>query len=149
MAKELVHEGDLFGIVSTGTSSIAIDLTYDRTRMEEAANRITGGGLQAVGNHPAVGHGRDAAGSHAPRARRVRDDLRLLKNLEQTHNRRKAVVLISNGYDFDPFASARAGTAGSGFLNNPNVDPNDPSTALMNHGQRSSPTPTWRSSSTS
>ncbi len=29
---------------STGTSSIAIDLTYDRTRMEEAANRITGGG---------------------------------------------------------------------------------------------------------
>ena len=46
MAKELVHDGDLFGIVSTGTSSIAIDLTYDRTRMEEAANRITGGGLK-------------------------------------------------------------------------------------------------------
>ena len=39
MAKELVHDGDLFGIVSTGTSSIAIDLTYDRTRMEEAANK--------------------------------------------------------------------------------------------------------------
>ena len=46
MAKELVHDGDLFGIVSTGTSSIAIDLTYDRTRMEEAANKITGGGLK-------------------------------------------------------------------------------------------------------
>jgi hypothetical protein len=29
--KELVHDGDLFGIVSTGTSSIAIDLTYDRS----------------------------------------------------------------------------------------------------------------------
>ena len=46
MAKELVHDGDLFGIVSTGTSSIAIDLTYDRTRMEEAANKINGGGLR-------------------------------------------------------------------------------------------------------
>ena len=27
MAKELVHEGDMFGIVSSGTSSIAIDMT--------------------------------------------------------------------------------------------------------------------------
>jgi hypothetical protein len=29
ISKELIHEGDMFGIVSTGPSSIAIDMTYD------------------------------------------------------------------------------------------------------------------------
>jgi hypothetical protein len=32
----------------------------------------------------------------------------VLNNLQQTQHRRKAVVLISNGYDFDPFAATRA-----------------------------------------
>ena len=50
----------------------------------------------------------------------------MLTNLEQTQHRRKAVVLISNGYDFDPFASSRKGTADSVFLNNRNVDPERP-----------------------
>ena len=36
----------MFGIVSTGTSSIAIDLTYDRKRLDEAINKITGSGLK-------------------------------------------------------------------------------------------------------
>jgi VWFA-related protein len=133
MGQQLVHEGDLFGIVSTGTSSIAIDLTYDRTRMDEAANRITGGGMKpseiiqqsASGETPAeVTHRAHVAFST------VYD---LLHNLEQTHNRRKAVILISEGYDFDPFAQARSGQATVG-LNNQNMqmqnqmqnDPNNP-----------------------
>jgi VWFA-related protein len=136
MAKELVHEGDLFGIVSTGTSSIAIDLTYDRTRMEEAANKITGGGLQpkdiieqsATGETPQeVMHRANVA---------FETVYSMLTNLEQAQNRRKAVVLISNGYDFDPFTSSRAGTAGNMFLNNPNVDPNNPSNAMFNQGNQ-------------
>jgi hypothetical protein len=60
----------------------------------------------------------------------------MLNNLQQTQHRRKAVVLISNGYDFDPFASSRAGTADSVFLNNRNVDANDPSFAMMNQGNQ-------------
>ena len=137
MGKELVHEGDLFGIVSTGTSSIAIDLTYDRTRMDEAANRITGGGLKPSEIIEQSAIGRDAAGSDAPGARRVRNHLLiLLRNLETTHNRRKAVVVISNGYDFDPFAASRMGQAGNSFMNNPNVDPNDPSNGMNNMGNR-------------
>ena len=147
MGQQLVHEGDLFGIVSTGTSSIAIDLTYDRTRMDEAANRITGGGMKpseiieqsANGETPAeVTHRAHVAFST------VYD---LLHNLEQTHNRRKAVVLISEGYDFDPFTAARMGQATIG-LNNPNMqqqqqDPNDPNSTVpdprndpMNMGNR-------------
>jgi VWFA-related protein len=136
MAKELVHDGDLFGIVSTGTSSIAIDLTYDRTRMEEAANRVTGGGLKpseiiqqsATGETPQeVMHRANVA---------FETVYSMLTNLEQAQNRRKAVVLISNGYDFDPFASSRAGTAAPYLLNNRNVDPNDPNNALFNQGNQ-------------
>ena len=136
MAKELVHDGDLFGIVSTGTSSIAIDLTYDRARMEEAAGRITGGGLKpseiiqqsATGETPQeVMHRVNVA---------FETVYEMLTNLQKTQNRRKAVVLISNGYDLDPFASSRAGTAGSAFLNNRNVNPNDPSNAVFNQGNQ-------------
>jgi VWFA-related protein len=108
MAKELVHDGDLFGIVSTGTSSIAIDLTYDRTRMEEAANKINGGGLSpteilqqsSTGQVPQeVSHRLNVA---------FETIYQMLTNLQQTQHRRKAVVLISNGYDLDPFATSRA-----------------------------------------
>ncbi len=34
----------------------------------------------------------------------------LLGNLEQVRDRRKAVILVSNGYDFDPFPQGRTGT---------------------------------------
>jgi VWFA-related protein len=46
VSKELIHEGDMFGIVSTGPSSIAIDMTYDRKRLDEAINKISGAGLK-------------------------------------------------------------------------------------------------------
>jgi VWFA-related protein len=130
MAKELVHDGDLFGIVSTGTSSIAIDLTYDRTRMEEAANKITGGGLKpseiiqqsATGDTPQeVMHRANVA---------FETVYSMLTNLEQAQNRRKAVVLVSNGYDFDPFASSRMSAAQDRFGGS------DASLQLMNQGNQ-------------
>jgi VWFA-related protein len=31
----------------------------------------------------------------------------MLRGLEQVHNRRKAIIYISNGYDFNPFADSR------------------------------------------
>ena len=44
ISKQLVHEGDMFGIVSSGPSSIAIDMTYDKKRLDEAIKKITGAG---------------------------------------------------------------------------------------------------------
>ena len=136
MAKELVHDGDLFGIVSTGTSSIAIDLTYDRARMEEAANKITGGGLKPseIIQQSANGETPQEVMHRANVAFETVYDM--LGNLEKTQHRRKAVVLISNGYDFDPFASSRNGTADNVFLNNRNVNPGDPSNRIINQGQQ-------------
>ncbi len=46
IVKNLVHEGDLFGIVSSGPSSISIDMTYDRKRLDEAIKKIAGSGLK-------------------------------------------------------------------------------------------------------
>ena len=114
MAKTLIHEGDLFGIVSTGTSSIAIDLTYDRTRLEEAINKITGGGLRPS----EIIQGPDSP-TEGPTEVRYRAHVafstasELLRNLEKLNNRRKAVVYVSNGYDFNPYAAARSGQMGN------------------------------------
>ncbi|HEX4915873.1 MAG TPA: hypothetical protein VFV51_18065, partial [Vicinamibacterales bacterium] len=46
IARTLVHEGDMFSIVSTGPSSLAIDPTYDRKVLDEAIKKITGSGLK-------------------------------------------------------------------------------------------------------
>src|SRR5204863_2978434 len=41
ISKMLVHDGDLFGIVSSGPSSISGDMTYDRKRLEQELNQIS------------------------------------------------------------------------------------------------------------
>jgi VWFA-related protein len=108
ISKELIHEGDMFGIVSTGPSSIAIDLTYDRKRLDEAIKKITGSGLkpseilevpEGADGPPEVKYRANVAFSTA---------YDLLKTLEQVHNRRKAFIYVSNGYDFNPFSTTRA-----------------------------------------
>ena len=47
MLRTLIHEGDIFGVVSTGHSSISESMTYDRQVLESAIDRVTGGGLTA------------------------------------------------------------------------------------------------------
>src|SRR6476619_7671354 len=59
ISKELVHEGDMFGIVSSGPSSIAVDMTYDRNRLTEAIKKIAGNELKPTDiiNGPTGGDG--------------------------------------------------------------------------------------------
>jgi VWFA-related protein len=107
ISKELVHEGDLFGIVSSGPSSLAIDMTYDRKRLDEAIEKISGAGLKPseILDTP--------LGAEGPAEVRYRAHVAfdtaygVLKNLESVHNRRKAFVYVSNGYDFNPFSETR------------------------------------------
>jgi VWFA-related protein len=109
ISKNLIHEGDMFGIVSTGPSSIAIDLTYDHKRLEEAIKKISGSGLKPSD----IIEGPE--GAEGPTEVRYRAHvafstvLELLANLERVQNRRKAVVYVSNGYDFNPFEKTRYG----------------------------------------
>jgi VWFA-related protein len=93
--------------VSSGPSSIAIDMTYDHKRLDEAMNKISGNGLKPsdIIDTP--------DGSQGPPEVRYRAHVAFstvydsLKALEQVHNRRKAFIYVSDGYDFDPYAASR------------------------------------------
>ncbi len=119
-SKQLVHDGDLFGIVSSGPSSIAIDMTYDMKRLDEAINKITGDGLKPS----EIINGMQ--GAEGPTELRHRAHVAFstmqeaLENLEKVHNRRKALVWVSEGYDFTPFQDSRLGNMdpSSSFLQN-------------------------------
>jgi VWFA-related protein len=108
ISKELIHDGDMFGIVSSGPSSIAIDMTYDRKRLDEAINKISGAGLKPdeIISTPEGSQGPPEVRYRAHVAFSTAYDV--LANLEQVHNRRKAFIYVSNGYDFDPFSKSRA-----------------------------------------
>ena len=116
ISKELVHDGDMFGIVSSGPSSIAIDMTYDKTRLDEAIKKIAGNELKPsdIIQGPSGSQGPSEVRYRAHVAFSTVNDI--LQNLEQVHNRRKALVYVSDGYDFNPFQDARLGT----------MDPNSP-----------------------
>jgi VWFA-related protein len=107
MLRNLIHDGDMFGIVSTGKSSISEPLTYDRQVLESAISRMTGEALSPT----EIIQG--SAGPQGPTELRhrahvafstVRD---LLRNLGTVHQRRKAVLYLSSGYDFNPFEDSR------------------------------------------
>jgi VWFA-related protein len=103
----LVHPGDLFGIISTGPSSIQVDLTYDRKRLEQAAGRIMGNGLSPrdLLDAPSGSAGLSEVRHRAHVAFSTAYDV--MKNLSKIHDRRKALIYLSNGYDLEPFADAR------------------------------------------
>jgi VWFA-related protein len=107
MLKNLIHEGDMFGIVSTGTSSISEQLTYDRQVLESSIKKMTGGALRPK----EIIEGQQ--GAQGPTELRHRAHVAfstaydLMKNLERVQNRRKAVLYISSGYDFNPFEKGR------------------------------------------
>jgi VWFA-related protein len=107
IAKDLIHDGDMFGIVTTGTSSIAQQLTYDKQILESAISRITGNSLKLSEIKSAAwsSKGPTEVRHRAHVAFETLNDL--LKNLEQVQNRRKAVIYLSSGYDFNPMERTR------------------------------------------
>src|SRR5260370_1213207 len=107
---------DIVGIVSSGPSSIAVDMTYDKARLQESIKKIAGSELKPTD----IING--SSGAEGPSEVRYRAHVAfstvndLLNNLESVHNRRKALVYVSDGYDFNPFQDARLGL----------MDPNSP-----------------------
>lgn len=108
LVDSLMHEGDLVAVVSSGPSSIEIDPTYDRKMVLEAVGKVRGSGLLPSEIFRLVESSQGPAD--------VRDRARMafytaysiLGDLENIANKRKAVVYVSTGYDFDPFAEGRA-----------------------------------------
>jgi VWFA-related protein len=105
----LLHDGDMWGMVSTGPSSIAIDVNYDMKRFEESIKKISGSALKPseLIEAPQTSQGPSELRYRAHVA--FSTAYELVEKLAKVQNRRKVVVYISNGYDFNPFPDARAG----------------------------------------
>jgi len=107
IADNLLHDGDLVAMLSSGPSSIQTGLTYDRKLVVASASKIRGSGLNATEIF------RNLETSQGPADVRNRAQMafftayNLLADLEQVPNKRKALLYISTGYDFDPFAAGR------------------------------------------
>ena len=95
ISKTLVHDGDMFGMVSSGTSSISIEMTYDKTRLDEAIKKIAGSELKPTDiiNGPSGAEGPSEVRYRAHVAFSTVNDL--LNNLDSVHNRRKASCSVS------------------------------------------------------
>ena len=154
----------MFGIVSSGPSSIAVDMTYDKTRLDEAIKKMAGNELKPTDiiNGPSGAEGPSEVRYRAHVAFSTVNDL--LNNLDSVHNRRKALIYVSDGYDFNPFQDARLGLmdpnspfAQNEFARNQNQASATATAAarrpIRSRSSRSrarrSPTPTWRASSAS
>jgi VWFA-related protein len=105
----LVHDGDMVTVVSSGPSYLEIGPTYDKKAVREAVGKIRGSGLipaeifQALESPQGPGDLRQRAQMALYTAYNI------LAELENVNNRRKAVIYVSTGYDFDPFTEGRAG----------------------------------------
>jgi VWFA-related protein len=133
MLKNLVHDGDMFGIVSTGTSSISEQLTYDRQVLEAAVSRVTGSGLRP---EDIIKGMQSNQGSELRYRAHVafRTAYDLMRNLENLRNRRKAVIYISSGYDFNPFETSRLKHQAEMYGLDTNDQSYDPFTASRDSG---------------
>jgi VWFA-related protein len=108
LADNLIHEGDLVAVMSTGPSYIEIGPTYDRKAVLEAVGKIRGTGLTAKEIFSSLDT-TQGPGDVRNRARTAFFSVyNMLGQLESVSNKRKAVIYISQGYDFDPFAEGRA-----------------------------------------
>ena len=121
--RNLVHDGDMFGIVSTGYSSIAEDLTYDRQVLEAAVSRVTGSGLGPDDiiktMHSRQGHPELRYRAHVA----FKTAYDLMRKLENLRNRRKAVIYISTGYDFNPYERTRMNYQMEQYTGDDGTDP--------------------------
>jgi VWFA-related protein len=105
----LVHDGDLVMVVSSGPSYLEIGPTYDKKMVREAVGKIRGSGplpselFKMLETSQGPGDIRDRARMAFFTA------YKLLGDMERINNKRKAMIYVSTGYDFDPFVEGRLG----------------------------------------
>ncbi len=99
---DLVQDGDMVALVSTGPSSIAVDPTYDRQPILKGIGKATGSGLtppdifrssQSVSGQPNEFPYRIAVS--------VSTAFDVVERLGQVKNLRKAFIYVSSGYYVD------------------------------------------------
>ncbi len=104
----LIHDGDLVSVVSSGPSFISIGPTYDKKAVMEAVGKVRGSGLIPSEIFKSMETSQGPADVRARAQMAFYTAYSILNDLEGVNNKRKAVLYISTGYDFDPFKEARA-----------------------------------------
>ena len=107
IATTLLHDGDLVAMVSSGPSAIEIGLTYDRKAIAGTVGKIRGSGLTADEIFKRLDTSEGPADVRSRARVAFYTAYNMLESLEQIQNRRKAIVYISTGYDFNPFPEGR------------------------------------------
>lgn len=107
LGKNLLHDGDLVAMLSSGPSSIETGLTYDRRLIVDSAARIRGSALTAADIFKNLETARGPVEVRDRAQMAFYTAYNLLNDLEQVQNKRKVLLYISEGYDFDPFAEGR------------------------------------------
>jgi VWFA-related protein len=105
----LVHEGDLVSLVTTGLSSVSVPLTYDRKLIEAAIEKVTGNGLTFLDITQLSEGPSGPANLRQRAANSFSTAYQMINDLDRVKNKRKAVIWVSQGYDFNPFEGARRG----------------------------------------
>lgn len=104
----LIHDGDLVWIMSSGPSFIQIGPTYDKKLAMEAVGKIRGSGLIPSEIFQSFESSQGPADVRGRAQMAFYTAYSILGDLESVTNKRKAVIYISEGYDFDPYAEGRA-----------------------------------------
>jgi VWFA-related protein len=107
LGDSLIHDGDLVTVLSTGPSFIEIGPTYDRKTAMEAVGKVRGSGLTAKEIFDSLETSQGPGDVRSRAQMSFYSIYNALGQLERVANKRKAVVYISSGYDFDPFAEGR------------------------------------------
>ena len=107
ITKTLIHEGDLYAILSTGPSSLRVDLTYDHSYLLEAEEKIIGDGPSPneIIQMSVGARGPTELGFRAHVAMKTARSM--IEALEEVRDRRKVFVYLSSGYDLNPFEVSR------------------------------------------
>ena len=104
----LIHD-DLVGIVSTGFSSLEVNLNYDinKKRFNEAIDRVSGTALspQDIINASQTADGPAGVRHNTFVAFKTAYDM--LEQAARIQDRRKAFIYLSEGYNLNPFTQSR------------------------------------------
>ncbi|HUQ87188.1 MAG TPA: VWA domain-containing protein [Vicinamibacterales bacterium] len=104
----LIHDGDLVAVVSSGPSYLSIGPTYDKKLISEAVGKIRGTGLIPSEIFASLESSQGPADIRARAQTAFYTAYSILGDLESVNNKRKALIYVSTGYDFDPYAEGRA-----------------------------------------
>jgi VWFA-related protein len=104
----LIHD-DLVGIVSTGYSSLAVDVTYDvnHKRLNEAISRTSGSALSPQEIIAASQTAEGPAGVRHNTFVAFKTAYDMLEQAAKITDRRKAFIYLSEGYNFNPYTQSR------------------------------------------